>query len=54
MDAGLEPEGARQGQDEIRLRAELDGEPVGFGVLVVENSDLRACYTIYRPNDTPM
>jgi len=33
--------------DEIRLIAELDGEPVGLGALVVDNSELRACY---RPN----
>jgi putative acetyltransferase len=29
---------------EIRLVAELDGQPVGIGALVVERSELRACY----------
>ncbi len=29
---------------EIRLVAELDGKPVGIGALVVERSELRACY----------
>lgn len=29
---------------EIRLIAELDGVPVGIGALVVERSELRACY----------
>jgi len=29
---------------EIRLIAELDGAPVGIGALVVERSELRACY----------
>jgi putative acetyltransferase len=32
--------------DEIRLIAELDGEPVGIGALVLANSELRACYVI--------
>jgi putative acetyltransferase len=31
---------------EIRLIAELDGEPVGLGALVVANSELRACYVV--------
>jgi GNAT superfamily N-acetyltransferase len=31
---------------EIRLIAELDGEPVGIGALVVGNSELRACYVL--------
>ena len=31
---------------EIRLIAELDGEPVGLGALVVDNSELRACYVV--------
>lgn len=31
---------------EIRLIAELDGEPVGLGVIVVGNSELRACYVV--------
>src|SRR5690349_18430972 len=30
--------------DEIRLIAELDGTPVGIGVLVLAGSELRACY----------
>src|SRR4029079_12736824 len=30
--------------NEIRLMAEIDGEPVGIGVLVVSKSELRACY----------
>ena len=29
---------------EIRLIAELEGQPVGIGALVVEHSELRACY----------
>jgi putative acetyltransferase len=29
---------------EIRLIAELDGEPVGLGALVIASSELRACY----------
>jgi GNAT superfamily N-acetyltransferase len=29
---------------EIRLVAELDGTPAGIGALVVERSELRACY----------
>lgn len=32
--------------DEIRLIAELDGEPVGIGALVLANSELRACYVV--------
>jgi putative acetyltransferase len=32
--------------DEIRLIAEIDGEPVGIGALVVGNSELRACYVL--------
>ena len=31
---------------EIRLIAELDGEPVGLGSLVVANNELRACYVV--------
>ena len=31
---------------EIRLIAELDGEPVALGVLVVSNEELRACYVV--------
>jgi putative acetyltransferase len=31
---------------EIRLIAEMDGEPVGFGALVVANSELRVCYVL--------
>lgn len=30
--------------NEIRLLAELDGTPVGLGCLVIEDSELRACY----------
>lgn len=29
---------------EVRLVAELDGTPVGIGALVVQRSELRACY----------
>jgi GNAT superfamily N-acetyltransferase len=32
--------------NEIRLIAELDGEAVGLGALVVESSELRACYVV--------
>ena len=32
--------------DEVRLIAELDGEPVGLGVLVVRTSELRGCYVV--------
>jgi putative acetyltransferase len=28
------------------LIAELDGEPVGLGSLVVDNAELRACYVV--------
>jgi putative acetyltransferase len=31
---------------EIRLVAELDGVPAGIGALVVERSELRACYVV--------
>ena len=31
---------------EIRLIAELDGEPVGFGALVLAPAELRACYVV--------
>lgn len=31
---------------EIRLMAELDGEPVGIGALVIGNAELRACYVL--------
>ena len=31
---------------EIRLLAELDGQPVGLGSLVVDNTELRACYVV--------
>ena len=34
--------------NEIRLIAEIDGEAVGIGVLVVKNSELRACYVAPR------
>jgi putative acetyltransferase len=36
----------RNPDGEIRLIAELDGEPVGLGALVVRNSELRACYVV--------
>jgi putative acetyltransferase len=29
---------------EIRLVAEIDGEPLGIGAIVIGNSELRACY----------
>jgi putative acetyltransferase len=29
---------------EIRLMAELNGQPVGIGAIVISNSELRACY----------
>jgi len=32
--------------DEIRLIAELDGQPAGIGALVLSNSELRACYVV--------
>jgi putative acetyltransferase len=32
--------------DEIRLMAEIDGQPVGIGALVLSNSELRACYVV--------
>jgi putative acetyltransferase len=31
---------------EIRLIAELDGEPAGLGALVVKTAELRACYVV--------
>jgi putative acetyltransferase len=31
---------------ELRWLAELDGEPVGLGVLVIKNSELRSCYVV--------
>ena len=34
----------RNPEREIRLLAELDGRPAGIGALVVERSELRACY----------
>lgn len=34
----------RNPDNEVRLIAELDGTPVGMGALVVEKSELRACY----------
>lgn len=30
--------------DELRLLAEVDGEPVGIGAIVLANCELRACY----------
>jgi putative acetyltransferase len=32
--------------NEIRLIAEVDGQPVGIGAIVVGNSELRACYVL--------
>ena len=32
--------------DEIRLMAEIGGQPVGIGALVLSNSELRACYVV--------
>ena len=32
--------------NEIRLMAEIDGQPVGIGALVVGTSELRACYVV--------
>ena len=32
--------------NEIRLIAELDGEPAGLGVIVLAGSELRACYVV--------
>jgi len=29
---------------ELRLMAEIDGEPVGIGAIVISHSELRACY----------
>ena len=37
---------AENQDEEIRLIAELDGAPVGLGVLVLRNSELRACYVV--------
>jgi putative acetyltransferase len=31
-------------QSEVRLLAEVDGQPVGIGAMIVANSELRACY----------
>jgi putative acetyltransferase len=31
---------------EIRLLAEVDGQPVGLGALVAHNTELRACYVV--------
>lgn len=36
----------RNPDHEIRLIAELDGTPVGIGALVLEKSELRACYVL--------
>jgi putative acetyltransferase len=37
---------AENRDDEMRLIAEVDGKPVGIGALVVEHSELRACYVL--------
>jgi putative acetyltransferase len=34
----------RNDDQEIRLIAEIDGQPVGIGALIVGHSELRACY----------
>jgi putative acetyltransferase len=34
----------RNRDNEIRLMAEIDGQPVGIGALVLSTSELRACY----------
>jgi putative acetyltransferase len=34
----------RNDEREIRLIAELDGEPVGIGALILDRAELRACY----------
>lgn len=31
---------------EVRFVAELDGQPVGIGALVIERAELRACYVL--------
>jgi putative acetyltransferase len=36
----------KNGDREIRLIAELDGEPVGLGALVIQEAELRACYVV--------
>jgi putative acetyltransferase len=36
----------RNDDNEIRLVAEVDGEPAGIGALVVERDELRACYVL--------
>lgn len=37
---------ATNAEREIRLIAELDGQPVGIGALVLEGAELRACYVL--------
>jgi putative acetyltransferase len=37
---------AENRHQEIRLMAEIDGAPAGLGALVVESSELRACYVV--------
>lgn len=36
----------RNPDHEIRLLAELNGQPVGLGAVVVDNTELRACYVV--------
>ena len=36
----------RNADQEVRIIAELEGEPAGLGALVVANSELRACYVV--------
>jgi putative acetyltransferase len=48
--AGVTDEGVRHflknPDHEIRLIAEIDGQPAGLGSLVVDNAELRACYVV--------
>lgn len=44
IDEGTLADLARNDDREIRLMAELNGQPVGIGALIVERSELRACY----------
>jgi putative acetyltransferase len=36
----------RNRDDEVRLVADLDGEPAGIGAIVVNAAELRACYVV--------
>lgn len=44
MDAGTLADFDGNEEHEIRLMADLNGEPVAIGALIVERSELRACY----------